>query len=328
MMSHGNPDRIFFTTDTLPERDRFPMFCEEMFRRIVGCDIERHGSAPFRGVLDLRRAAPITVAHIAVTPAAIIRNAGHRTDGNDDIVVQLWQQGVGHLTQGRRETPVKAREGIVLDNTNIGGLCVEEACRVWVLTIPRRRIASLVPDIGHLAGTKLPGGFSFRLLFGYLERTRAHDLTENRRVAELFGDQIVDLVAFALGAEGEACEHVERGGVRAARLDEVLHGIETRLADPELSAAAVAAQVGVTPRYVHLLLEETGRTFSRHVLERRLARAVELLRDPGQSDRKISDLALEAGFADLSHFNRAFRIQFGDTPSGIRAGAALRENRR
>jgi AraC-like DNA-binding protein len=328
MMSNSNPDRILFATDALPERDRFPVFCEEMFRRIVGCDIEQRESTPFRGVLDIRRAAAVSVANIAVTPADIIRNAGHKTDGNDDIVVQLWQQGGAHLTQARRENPIKAREGVILDNTNIGRLCIEETSRFWTLTIPRARIANLAPNIVRLAGTKLAGGFSFQLLLGYLERTRAHDLTGDDRVARLFGDQIVDLVAFALGAEGEAREHVKRGGVRAARLTEVLHGIESRIADPKLSAATVAAQLGVTPRYVHVLLEETGRTFSQHVLEARLVRAVELLRDPAKCDRKISELALEAGFADLSHFNRAFRLQFGDTPSGIRASTALRGHRR
>ena len=322
------PDRMFFTTDALPERDRFPAFCEEMFRRIVGCDIQEEGSVPFRGTLDIRRAAQINIANIAVTPADIIRNAKHQSDGSDDIVVQLWQQGAAHVTQGRRESPVKAREGVILDNTNTGRLCVAETSCFWVLTIPRGRIAGLVPKVVGLAGTRLAGGFSFRLLLGYLERTRAIDLTVDDPVAQLFGDHLVDLVAFALGAEGDAREHVEGGGVRAARLTKVLHDIENRIADPALSAAGVAAQLGVTPRYVHLLLEETGRTFSRHVLERRLARAMELLRDPRHSGRKIADVALDAGFADLSYFNRAFRLQFGDTPSGVRASVTLGGNRR
>ena len=319
---------MFFTTDALPERDRFPAFCEEMFRRIVGCDIQEDGSVPFRGILDIRRAAEVSVANIAVTPADIIRNARHQSDGSDDIVVQLWQQGAAHVTQGRRESPVKAHEGVILDNTNTGRLCVADTSRFWVLTIPRVRIAGLAPNVVRLAGTKLAGGFSFRLLFSYLERTRAIDLTVDDPVIRLFGDHLVDLVAFALGAQGEAREHVEQGGVRAARLTKVLHDIENRIADPALSAAAVAAQLGVTPRYIHLLLEETGRTFSRHVLERRLARAMELLRDPRHYGRRIADIALDAGFADLSYFNRAFRLQFGDTPSSVRASVALGGKRR
>jgi AraC-like DNA-binding protein len=79
--------------------------------------------------------------------------------------------------------------------------------------------------------------------------------------------------------------------------------------------------LGITPRYVHLLLEETGKSFTHHVLERRLEKAAALLRDPQLRRRKIADIAAEAGFADLSYFNRAVRRRFGATPSDIRDSA-------
>ena len=72
---------------------------------------------------------------------------------------------------------------------------------------------------------------------------------------------------------------------------------------------------------MHLLLEETGKSFTHHVLERRLEKAAALLHDPHWGHRKIADVAAEAGFTDLSYFNRAFRRHFGATPSDIRASA-------
>ena len=44
-----------------------------------------------------------------------------------------------------------------------------------------------------------------------------------------------------------------------------------------------------------------------------------LLRDPQWHSRRIADIAAEAGFTDLSYFNRAFRRHYGATPSDIRA---------
>ncbi len=102
----------------------------------------------------------------------------------------------------------------------------------------------------------------------------------------------------------------------------ILRIIENRSGDPDLSAVAIALLLGITPRYVHLLLEETGKSFTHHMLERRLDKAAALLRDPQWRHRKIADIAAEAGFTDLSYFNRVFRRQYGATPSDLRAAVS------
>ena len=101
----------------------------------------------------------------------------------------------------------------------------------------------------------------------------------------------------------------------------ILNIIETRSSNPDLSARQVARELGVTARYVHFLLEETGRSFTQHLLERRLERAAALLRHESWRQRKIAEIAAQAGFTDLSYFNRAFRRRFGTTPSAFRNAA-------
>jgi AraC-like DNA-binding protein len=85
---------------------------------------------------------------------------------------------------------------------------------------------------------------------------------------------------------------------------------------------ALAARQRVTPRYIHKVFEGEGTTFSRFVLGQRLARVHRLLTDPRHADRTIGAIVYDAGFGDLSTFNRAFRRQFGATPSDVRAAAA------
>jgi AraC-like DNA-binding protein len=121
-------------------------------------------------------------------------------------------------------------------------------------------------------------------------------------------------------ATSDAPQRLHR--IRATRKADVLREIEQRSGDPDLNAAAVAARFGITPRYVHMLLAETGRTFSHHLLEKRLQKAAALLGDPRCHHRKIGDIALEAGFSDFSHFSRAFRRIYGKTPSAARAAAS------
>jgi AraC-like DNA-binding protein len=81
----------------------------------------------------------------------------------------------------------------------------------------------------------------------------------------------------------------------------------------------VARRQGISPRYLQRLLETSGTSFSARVNELRLQRAFVLLTEPHGRGRRISDIALQAGFSDVSHFNRMFRRRFGDSPSGVRA---------
>jgi AraC-like DNA-binding protein len=116
-----------------------------------------------------------------------------------------------------------------------------------------------------------------------------------------------------------------RFNVRLERRSAILREIEQRSSDPGLSASTVANLLGITVRYVHLLLEETGARFSHHLLERRLENAAALLRNPQWRDRLIIEIAAEAGFTDISHFNRAFRRKFRATPSVIRKSSGRDE---
>jgi AraC-like DNA-binding protein len=132
-------------------------------------------------------------------------------------------------------------------------------------------------------------------------------------------NHVYDLVALALGPTRDAAETANGRGVRAARLHAIKTEILNSLNLHHLSLAHLAARHGVTPRYVQMLFESEGTTFSRFVLDQRLARAHRMLSDPGLAERTISTIAYEAGFGDLSYFNRAFRRRYGESPSDVRS---------
>ena len=78
---------------------------------------------------------------------------------------------------------------------------------------------------------------------------------------------------------------------------------------------ALAARQGISPRYVQLLFDAEGTTFTAYVLDQRLARVHKMLRDPHYASWTISAVAYEAGFGDISHFNRSFRRRYSASPS-------------
>jgi AraC-like DNA-binding protein len=107
-----------------------------------------------------------------------------------------------------------------------------------------------------------------------------------------------------------------------ARLRAIKADIVANLNDPKLSLGAIAMRQRVSPRYVRMLFEAEGSSFTEFVLRERSARAYRMLTDRRFANHTISAIAFEAGFGDLSYFNRCFRQRFGDTPRGVRAAVA------
>lgn len=164
------------------------------------------------------------------------------------------------------------------------------------------------------------------LLQGYYDLVieNAHGLDATARNAA--AEHLTDLVVLALGAGRDAARLAKDRGLAAARLEAVKADVLARIADGDLGLADVAQRNRVSPRYVQILFERTGTTFSEFVLEQRLIRAARLLRDPLHRSRKVSDISYLAGFNDVSYFHRAFRRRFGMTPGDMR-GRSPREDR-
>jgi AraC-like DNA-binding protein len=187
------------------------------------------------------------------------------------------------------------------------------------LRLPRAILEAKIADLDACNARRIPSNIEgLPLLISYVRALRFSELT-NPAFCNLVVWHVYDLVALVLGAKGDARHLAQQGGARAARLAAIRREIERRSGDPGLSAVTIALLLGITPRYVHLLLEESGKSFSHHVLERRLDKAAALLRDPNWRHLKIVKIAAQAGFADLSYFNRTFRRHFGATPSDFRA---------
>jgi transcriptional regulator GlxA family with amidase domain len=171
-----------------------------------------------------------------------------------------------------------------------------------------------------------PGGRILHLIAGMvpLITSRTEPTTQERRAA--IGQQIVDIVALLLHPSRDGRALIESRGLKAARMGAVLQAIERRFADPAFSVEAIGHELGISGRQVHRLLEETTKTFYEHLLERRLLHALELLSNPLFGEAKIVKIAEQAGFANVTHFNRLFRARFGDTPTGVRLSAAYEHN--
>jgi AraC-type DNA-binding domain-containing proteins len=109
---------------------------------------------------------------------------------------------------------------------------------------------------------------------------------------------------------------------RAAVFARVCSRIDARLAEPELSLAAIAADERMSARYLQKLFEKSGSGFSAYLRTSRLERCRADLANHQYDKLSVSDICYRWGFNDPSHFSHAFREQFGISPRAYREQTA------
>jgi AraC-like DNA-binding protein len=135
---------------------------------------------------------------------------------------------------------------------------------------------------------------------------------------ERIGEQLLDLIALALGDQRGTDETPSLSSARAVALLQLRTVIEARLHDPSLDPETAAAAAGISVRYANSLLAHEGLSLQRLIVSRRLERCRMALADARQAHRSVGEIAYAWGFSDQSHFTRRFKAAFGCSPSDFR----------
>jgi AraC-like DNA-binding protein len=324
MITAETDDGTQFSTDVLPERDRLPYLREAFGRAIVGLDLQPYEDCPLEWAASLHQLNDLLVVSGRTTPIVSRRTRSLLVDGRDDLLLTINLSGVRLASQVGRECRLDVGAAALMSCADVGDLECPRDTQYLTLFIPRRRLNAIAVNPEDALARPIPADTeALRLLIDYVQTAlRKHHLT-SQQLRQLFATHIHDLVALAVGATRETTEAAHDRGLRAARLSAIKGDVISRLGSEHLDVTGVATQRGVTPRYVQMLFESEGITFSGYVLEQRLIRAHHMLTDPGLRNWTISAIAFQVGFGNLSYFNRVFRRRFGATPSDIRTNARL-----
>ncbi len=194
-------------------------------------------------------------------------------DGDDTFSLIMPLAGAVMRSQRGQDLEAKPGQAVGVLHAEPGGIQFRQLDDMAVM-VPRSILAPLVPDLEQ-AATRLVTSTNdaLRLFFLrlYLLAWQDNFDVTDAAVRRLAVNHVHDLVALALGATGDAAAAANERGVRAARLRAVKADIASNLTSRDLSVATVARRQHVTPRYVHMLFESEGTTFSQFVLGERLA---------------------------------------------------------
>ncbi len=336
-MSVSDFGSVQLSTQNIADSDRLSFWQEQFGRGMLRLDVapaSKGGPAPkaqFCGKATLTTLPGVRTIDCATNSAVRYdRNRGHVSDGNDSIglVINLGPRASAYQS----DCNVALMIGDAVPMFTASPAVLTTTHHIGVL-FPRHALASRVPDLEKLAARAIPySSTALGLLVQYVRYVKkTPKLLGTPRACDVVASHLHDLAALALcerNPSGGPVDLASHDSLAAGRLASALAHIDEAFADPEFSIASLAARLQISTRYVQRLLDEAGATFTSRVSELRLHKAFKLLTDRDAAHLKISEVALRSGFADVSHFNRLFRIQYGDTPSAVRAArhTATRSN--
>lgn len=317
---------LHVSSSALPESDRIAFFREVFGRTILKIEMNPFEEQPLEVDMRLFGLDGVGVAAGRLSPMCNRHLAG--LADNDDLVLVALRSGKGSVAQVGRHAEVSGGEAVLTVNGEPGTFTGSTVTELINFRFDRRRLTERLDDAGAALVQPIRGDNpALRLLTGYADIVNDNEALASPTLRRLAVEHLYDLAALALGTNRDDRELAQRRGVRAARLRAIKEDIRRSLGAHELGVALIARRHGVSPRYVQMLFEADGTTFSEFVLAERLANAWRMLVDMRFDQLKVSEIAYAAGFSDLSHFNRTFRRRYGDTPRGVRARAASAEPR-
>ena len=158
---------------------------------------------------------------------------------------------------------------------------------------------------------------------GYLLSDYMADLA--KRLAILEAENLPALLA-ATKTMIQAClspsdDNIEeaRSPISVALFERARRIVQARLYEPGFGAETIRRELGISRTRLYSLFEASGGVV-RYIQHRRLLDAHALLSDPGDR-RLILEVAEQCGFSDGAEFGRAFKREFGYSPSEVRKGA-------
>jgi AraC-like DNA-binding protein len=267
----------------------------------------------------------LLAADISTTPLSRAKRTRDdaRRDGMNDFKLLFQIDGQSSVVQNDRVSELATGDLGLLDVSRPIDLVPRGNSGRWIaLHFPRRTLVS------HL-GFEPRGGLCWRgdalptrLLYRLLQDNTTDDGDAASGTAQSHVQLAIYNLVGALFGASDSSGHLSQADKLFQRVSGI---VRQHLCDPDVGPAEVAAEAGISVRYLQKLFAARGTTYGHFVRSARLDHATRLLdgRAEGAAKLPLTSVAYACGYRDYAHFARNFRARFGHTPGSFRDNAGL-----
>jgi AraC-like DNA-binding protein len=257
----------------------------------------------------------LRLLELAAPAQRVVHRGTDSGSGKATPAIQLIYARSGALKThaGRDSFTIRPGEFVLLDNTRFYQMEMDTCHEAVDLMMPRSWLERWLPDPEPLLARPISVSVGWGVPLGSLIETIARGIGESPLPRPMIAEQIGGLLMLAAGI-GEATPSRHRGQLA----QRILRRIESDFADPNLTADRLCHELGISKRYLQVLLAARGTSFVQELTAVRLERAGVMLSDPRTSGLPVGEVAFRCGFLDAGYFARQFRKRFAITPGGHR----------
>jgi AraC-like DNA-binding protein len=311
-------------TSRVPVAERAECWVAASTETFVPLECRPHDPASFHGLLEAGVLGELALSRLDVAPHTVrrTRRLAAETTG-DRYKLSLMLGGQALVVQDGREAVLRPGDFALYDCSRPYTIVGAEGFRMVVCMLPHGYLGLAPERVARITATRIRGdeGLGWALA-PFLERlvdltVRGSPPTGGERAGDRVVASVVDLVeSLCAAASGERI--AARAPSRAELVLRARAYAETRLSDPSLGPAEIAAATHVSKRYLHALFAGEGSTVSGWIRERRLEGCRRELADPAHRGETITSIGARWGLTDPSHLSRLFRRAYGRSPSEYR----------
>tara|TARA_R110000787_G_scaffold13918_51_gene43407 strand:+ start:1734 stop:2732 length:999 start_codon:yes stop_codon:yes gene_type:complete len=253
---------------------------------------------------------------ICADASEVIRTR-HLAEATEEGFIKLmWQMsGKLQIEQDERQCSLAPGQAAVLDTARPYRISLSEGAHFAVLMLPHDSCPGWQRISQKICGARIGQTPSIRAALGALMALSgtpsSSDAVCNETVIQAVQQMLSSSLhhtASELGIDTNANPKLERAQ----------RHIEQNIGNPGLDANDLASALCMSRRSLYLMFKQYQITPGKMIHDIRLEQIRQVLEQEEHRHRKITDIALDAGFGDYATFSRLFKKRFGVTPSEYR----------
>jgi len=301
-----------FTTDHLDNRHRLDAWRDAVCSRLIKAEVRQTQMGVFSGSFSYSMLGHVDIAHHVSQTALVWQRTPEciRRHPNHDFYLGFVRSGSGTLRQNENQSRISTGDVVIYDAATPFDFTMDNVA-INIVHLPRQMIEKEAPAIARLAGKTLdlqrPGITSLKHLLQEAFIFNAE--CENGFLAEQFANTLINMISVSI--------NLQKGddALKPDLYSRVVSYLRQNLHEADLTMAQIANAHHVSPRTISRVFAAHGTTPMNFVWQERLLSCRKALAE-GKA-RNITQVAMDHGFSDMSHFSLAFRKAFGYTPSSL-----------